>query len=233
MTDLVAKTGGRVSEYLINTGMGNDPRAIQRALDIAKRRYGRRDSLPCCSGRKPILRDPDVLLIDLMNERGLSECAQSDLEAVYQAAGRPVTADAIFDRLYGGDADGGPSQARMYADLRDALAEPCDKLYGTSLSVAHQSRQAGWRLPMDLGGAYIAVWACNFEPFADTQASGSKARFSLVQRNVRPIAETQAGAARQALRLRCRNQHISAVQPRDMLLCRTAEAAVGLDPQQT
>lgn len=37
--DLGAKTGGRVSEYLIGSGMGNDPRAIQRAVHIAKRRY--------------------------------------------------------------------------------------------------------------------------------------------------------------------------------------------------
>lgn len=37
--DLDAKTGGKVSAYLIDTGMGNDPRAIQRAVEIAKRRY--------------------------------------------------------------------------------------------------------------------------------------------------------------------------------------------------
>ncbi|MFB9222743.1 hypothetical protein [Paracoccus cavernae] len=37
--DLDAKTGGKVSTYLIDTGMGNDPRAIQRAVEIAKRRY--------------------------------------------------------------------------------------------------------------------------------------------------------------------------------------------------
>ncbi|MFC3166811.1 hypothetical protein [Paracoccus fontiphilus] len=39
--DLDAKTGGRVSEYLVNTGMGNDPRAIERAIQIARKRYGR------------------------------------------------------------------------------------------------------------------------------------------------------------------------------------------------
>lgn len=41
VSDLDAKTGGRVSEYLINSGMGNDPRAIERAVQIARRRYAR------------------------------------------------------------------------------------------------------------------------------------------------------------------------------------------------
>lgn len=39
--DLDGKTGGRVSEYLVSTGMGNDPRAIERAIQIARKRYGR------------------------------------------------------------------------------------------------------------------------------------------------------------------------------------------------
>ncbi|MDF3607909.1 hypothetical protein PE067_18255 [Paracoccus sp. DMF-8] len=40
VADLDAKTGGRVSEYLIDTGMGNRPETILKAIEIAKRRYG-------------------------------------------------------------------------------------------------------------------------------------------------------------------------------------------------
>lgn len=41
VADLDAKTEGQVSAYLIDTGMGNNPRTIAKAVEIAKRRYGR------------------------------------------------------------------------------------------------------------------------------------------------------------------------------------------------
>lgn len=41
VSDLDRKTGGRVSEYLIDTGLGNNPRTIKKAVEIARRRYGR------------------------------------------------------------------------------------------------------------------------------------------------------------------------------------------------
>lgn len=116
---------------------------------------------PCCSGRKPALRDLDALLIALlialMDERGLSEDAQSVLEAVYLAEGRPVTAERIFDRMYEDDPDGGPPPARAYADLRAALAELDTALQGTGLGIVRQGRRDGWRLVMDMGGAYVAA----------------------------------------------------------------------------
>lgn len=114
-------------------------------------------SCPCCSGRKPLLRDLDPLLIDLMNERHLSENAQAVLEAVYLAAGRPVTTERIFDRMYEDDPDGGPTPARMYIDLRDALGELAEKLDGTGLSITRHGRRDGWRLLMDMEGAYVVV----------------------------------------------------------------------------
>lgn len=113
-------------------------------------------SCPCCSSRRPALSDLDALFIDLMNERGLTENAQSVLEAVYLAAGRPVTADPIFDRMYDHDANGGPSLARCYAELQGALGELTVKLDGTGVVVIRQGRE-GWRLGMVDGGAYLAA----------------------------------------------------------------------------
>lgn len=110
---------------------------------------------PCCSGHRPALRDLDVLIIDLIEDRGLSENAQAVIEAVYLAGGRPAQTERIFDRMYEFDPDGGPSPARAYADLRAALAELALALYGTGLAVTHD-RRTGCRLMMDVGGAYVA-----------------------------------------------------------------------------
>lgn len=111
---------------------------------------------PCCR-KTPILPDLTVLLIDLMNERGLTENAQSVLEALYLAAGRPVLAEKLFDRMYDHDPDGGPSPARMYADLNAALAELNAALDCTGLAVVRQGRRDGWRLILTPGdGAYVS-----------------------------------------------------------------------------
>ncbi|MDF3607908.1 hypothetical protein PE067_18250 [Paracoccus sp. DMF-8] len=96
------------------------------------------------------------MLIDLMNERGLSEDAQSVLEAVYLAGGRPIIADQIFDRMFDHDPDGGPPPVRMYAELNAALAELDTALLGTGLAIVRQGRRDGWRLVITPGGgAYV------------------------------------------------------------------------------
>lgn len=112
---------------------------------------------PMCSGCRPALADLDLMLIDLMNERGLSEDAQSVLEAVYDAGGKPITADRIFDRMFDHDPDGGPAFALAYKFLREALAELAIKLEGTGIGIENVGRRDGWALRLLAGGAYVAA----------------------------------------------------------------------------
>lgn len=111
---------------------------------------------PCCR-KPPALRDLDTMIWDLICERRLSENAQSVLEALFIAAGRPVQAETFFERMYEHDPDGGPSYTQCYSDLREALDELTGKgkLDGTGLAVVHQGRP-GWRLILNAGGAYVA-----------------------------------------------------------------------------
>lgn len=105
---------------------------------------------PCCSGGATDLAALDTMIWDLIQWRGLSENAESVLRAVWCGAGRPVTAERIFDRIYDHDPDGGPTQTRMYLDLRDAIAELVVKLDGTGLSVIRHDR-LGYRLTIVAG----------------------------------------------------------------------------------
>ena len=110
---------------------------------------------PCCSGGAADQAALDIMIWDLIQWRGLSENAESVLRAVWAGSGLPVTAEAIFDELYRFDIDGGPSQARQYSDLRDALDELAEKLVGTGLQVTRQGRD-GYRLLISAGEGYAA-----------------------------------------------------------------------------
>lgn len=59
--------------------------------------------------------------------------------------------------MYEFDPDGGPPPAKMYADLKRALAELSAKLSGTGLRLIDCGRMKGWRLAFEQGGgAYVA-----------------------------------------------------------------------------
>ena len=110
---------------------------------------------PMCQGPS----DPaafDAMIWDLICERHVSEEAESVLRVVWDGGGRLVEAKTIFDEIYCWDPEGGPSPARMYADLNAALAELNAALDGTGLAVVKQGRRDGWRLVISPGGAYVA-----------------------------------------------------------------------------
>lgn len=109
-----------------------------------------------CSGGAANQAVLDMMIWDLITERGLSEEAESALRAVWTAGGMLVGAEPIFDEIYRWDIDGGPPQVMMYRDLRDALAELADKLDGTGLVVIREGRH-GLRIGMVEGGAYLAA----------------------------------------------------------------------------
>lgn len=112
---------------------------------------------PMCSGGAANQAVLDMMIWDLITERGLSEEAESALRAVWTAGGMLVGAEPIFDEIYRWDIEGGPALARMYAALRDAMSELTIKLIGTGVSVIRQGRE-GWRLTITPGdGAYVAA----------------------------------------------------------------------------
>ena len=75
------------------------------------------------------------------------------LETVWAARGLPVTAMTLFDAIYADDPDGGPSQARMYRDLREAVANLNDTLERSGAIVLYDGRAKGWRLVILEGDA--------------------------------------------------------------------------------
>lgn len=97
---------------------------------------------PCC--RQPVAVPPITELIERLDEHAH---AVAVLEAVWAARGLPVTATALFDTIYADDPDGGPSTARMYRDLRAAVATLNERL-GRHVIVIHDGRAKGWRLKL-------------------------------------------------------------------------------------
>lgn len=75
------------------------------------------------------------------------------LRTAWAARGLPVTAMALFDAIYTDDPDGGPSQARMYRDLREAVTNLNDALGRSGVIVLYDGRAKGWRLEILEGDA--------------------------------------------------------------------------------
>lgn len=75
------------------------------------------------------------------------------LETVWAARGLPVTAMALFDAIYADDPDGGPSQSRMYRELREAVAHLNVTLERSGIVVLYDGRAKGWRLEILEGDA--------------------------------------------------------------------------------
>lgn len=58
----------------------------------------------------------------------------------------------MFDAMYVDDPDGGPSQSRMYLDLREAVARLNDVAGRSGIVVLYCGRAKGWRLEILEGG---------------------------------------------------------------------------------
>lgn len=110
---------------------------------------------PMCSARPQPVRALDTLIWDLIDQRGLSEDAEAVISAVWAGRGAPVGPEDIFTSMYAHDPDGGPTYARMYAALRQALAELSTVLRDTGIEVIDCGRGMGWRLRFEAGGAYV------------------------------------------------------------------------------
>jgi len=94
---------------------------------------------PCCAAALSLPPLP-VLLHDL------PASSATVLETLWTARGLPVAATALFDAMYADDPDGGPSQSRMYRDLRAAVANLNDTLGRNGIIVLYDDRAKGWRL---------------------------------------------------------------------------------------
>lgn len=101
---------------------------------------------PCCGAALGLPPLP-VLLHDL------PASSTAVLETLWAARGLPVTAMALFDAIYADDLDGGPSQARMYRDLREAVTNLNDTLGRSGVIVLYDGRAKGWRLEILEGDA--------------------------------------------------------------------------------
>lgn len=76
----------------------------------------------------------------------LTPSERSILEAVWEGRGMPVMAGEIFDAMYQDDADGGPSQKKMYSELKAGLRELQQKIGPIGISVVKTSSKRGYRL---------------------------------------------------------------------------------------
>ncbi|PZX39379.1 hypothetical protein LY56_02912 [Roseinatronobacter thiooxidans] len=82
-------------------------------------------------------------LVQSSNVTGMPEAV---LRAVWASAGRTVTTLDLFDAMYVDDPDGGPSQARMYEDLHDAINVVNVSLAGKVRIVPKGVGRGRWRL---------------------------------------------------------------------------------------
>lgn len=86
---------------------------------------------PMCRASVPV---PD--LDDLLDLPGMTDHAAAVLTAVWEAQGKAVTSNMLFDAMYADDPDGGPSTTQCYADLRRAVKALNDALAGLGVLLA-------------------------------------------------------------------------------------------------
>lgn len=99
-------------------------------------------SCPCCGNHAA------ATPLEALIER-LEPMEARVLAAVWAGRGFPVQTSAIFDLMYSDDIDGGPSQNRMYTDLRSALSNLKSKLSGSGSSIVAAGYRTGYRLILD------------------------------------------------------------------------------------
>jgi hypothetical protein len=100
-----------------------------------------RIACPCCSQPVPV---PNVYATAFHCR--LTPMEGKILASIWDGGGKPVLAEKIFDRMYDDDADGGPSQNRMYATLKESLSSMRKKLIGSGVGIETVGYGRGWRL---------------------------------------------------------------------------------------
>jgi hypothetical protein len=88
----------------------------------------------------------------LLAEAEMADRAAKVLQAAWQAEGRAITSNDLFDAMYDDDPAGGPSQTKCYVDLRGAVTDLDAALSGSGVSVVYRSGgRARWRLRIKAG----------------------------------------------------------------------------------
>lgn len=103
----------------------------------------------CCPMCQGPLSVPD--LEELIRTRRIKGHAAAILRAVWEAGGKAVQTERIFDAMYADDIDGGPSHTQMYIALGRARRALTAALAGTGVAVVglghgHGSARGSWRL---------------------------------------------------------------------------------------
>lgn len=70
------------------------------------------------------------------------------LETIWRGRGLPVQTERIFDAMYADDADGGPSQSKMYQAFKIALRSLRERLEGSGISISNVGYRRGLRLSL-------------------------------------------------------------------------------------
>ncbi len=96
---------------------------------------------PCCTMCGADIGMPD--LDNLISERRIKGHPAAILRAVWSGRGRPVGAMAISDVMFADDPDGGPSLAKSYRQMREALVELTEKLEGSGLRLVEGGHSTG------------------------------------------------------------------------------------------
>ena len=97
---------------------------------------------PMCGGAV----QTEGALETLVRRHGMTGKAEAVLRAMWASAGRTVTTLDLMDAIYADDLDGGPSQARMYQELRGAIEAVNFTLTGIVRIVPIGNRAGRWRL---------------------------------------------------------------------------------------
>lgn len=102
-------------------------------------------SCPCCS--QPVSAPSlDVLVMHF----GISPFQERILDCLWKARGRPVSKGRILDAMYADDPDGGPSNEKATAAMKEAIFRMRDKLDGSGVSVEYDNFHKGYRLTINL-----------------------------------------------------------------------------------
>lgn len=129
-----------------NTRVENLEEVESAPEEIKAPKSTRRAALcPCCNHR---VSSPTIDLV-VMN-CDLSPLHERILSVIWNAKGRPVMTDRIFQAMYVDDPEGGPSPNKMYSAFKVALHHLRSRLAGSGVSIENLGYRQGYRLK--LGG---------------------------------------------------------------------------------
>jgi len=96
---------------------------------------------PCC--RRPVAAPTLDMIIDHYD---VTPMEATILRAVWKGKGLPVQTERIFDSMYADDADGGPSETKMYHAFKIALCRLRARLEKSGYSIENVGYRRGYRL---------------------------------------------------------------------------------------